>query len=142
MRTPVNIILLLSAIFAFSCAGNDSKKQGDLSGQEGDAVISFSSLEHDFGTVSEGEKVGTIFTFTNSGDGALVIASATTSCGCTVPEYSNKPVPPGGTGTLEVVFDSSHREGRQTKTITVRSNATVPVIILKITADIVTNNNQ
>jgi hypothetical protein len=37
-----------------------------------------------------------------------------------------------------VVFDSSHREGKQTKTISVRSNAEPQVIVLRITADIVT----
>ena len=141
MRFSFRTIILFSALIAYSCAGNDNGKKETLTEAGGNAIITFSSLEHDFGKIAEGEKVGTIFTFSNSGDGNLVIASATTSCGCTVPEYSNKPVRPGETGTLEVVFDSSHREGKQTKTITVRSNADKPVVILKITADIVTNNN-
>jgi hypothetical protein len=105
----------------------------------GTADLVFSKTEHDFGSVKEGEKVGTIFSFTNNGDGDLIISSASTSCGCTVPKYSDKPVSPGSGGTLEVVFDSSNRAGKQTKTVTVRSNASTPVIVLRITADISTN---
>lgn len=104
----------------------------------GTPVIAFEKMEHDFGTITEGEVVGTIFSFINSGDGNLILGSATTSCGCTVPKFSKKPVAPGERGTLEVLFDSSHREGKQTKTISLRSNAEPQVILLKITADIVT----
>ena len=43
-------------------------------------------------------------------------------------------------GNLEVVFDTSGRNGMQTKTITVKSNASIPVVLLKITAEVVTNN--
>ncbi len=38
---------------------------------------------------------------------------------------------PGSTGNLEVVFDTSGRNGMQTKTITVKSNAKTPVVIIK-----------
>ena len=86
------------------------------------------------------KKLRYVFTFENKGTANLVIASATTSCGCTVPKYDTKPIPPGGSGNLEVVFDTSGRNGMQTKTITVKSNASTPVVLLKITAEVVTNN--
>ena len=43
-------------------------------------------------------------------------------------------------GNLEVVFDTSGRSGMQTKTITVKSNAQTPVVLLKITAEVVTTD--
>ncbi len=43
---------------------------------------------------------------------------------------------PGGEGSLEVVFDTSGRNGMQTKTITVKSNAKPAVVLLKITAEV------
>lgn len=139
MRTIVLYLVLLA--FAVACSGNGEGgkiEPGNIE-NSGTPELTFSKIEHDFGSITEGEKVGTIFSFTNNGDGDLIIASAATSCGCTVPKYSKEPVPPGGTGTVEVVFDSSNREGKQTKTVTVRSNASTPVIILRISADIKTN---
>ena len=132
-------LFFILSIVLISCLGRGNEENIDSVAEDsGRPVLSFDKVEHDFGTITEGENVGTIFRFTNSGDGALIIGSATTSCGCTVPKFSNKPVAPGESGTLEVVFDSSHREGKQTKTISVRSNAEPQVIVLRITADIVT----
>jgi hypothetical protein len=90
--------------------------------------------------VAEGEKISHTFIFDNKGTGNLIIASASTTCGCTVSKYNKKPIPPGANGNLEVVFDTSGREGMQTKTITVKSNASKPVVLLKITAEVVTDN--
>ena len=81
-----------------------------------------------------------MFTFENEGTEDLIISSVTTTCGCTVPKYDTKPIPPGERKS-EVVFDTSGRSGMQTKTITVKSNAKTPVVLLKITAEVVTNNN-
>jgi hypothetical protein len=128
-----------------SYCGNVTKKNAVHSGLQytdtGSVKITFKEYEHNFGKVAEGQKIGYIFTFKNEGSGSLVIASATTSCGCTVPKYDSKPIPPGGNGDLEVVFDTSGRNGIQTKTITVKSNASTPVVLLKIIAEVVTNNN-
>ena len=106
------------------------------------ATISFTEYEHDFGTVMAGEKVACVFTFENRGNSPLVISSATTSCGCTVSKFNTKPVSPGGKGTVEVIFDSSGREGRQTKTITISSNATRRVVFLKISGLVKSGNNN
>ena len=135
------LILLLSILFVQACQqGNKSPQTGSSTGNGGDAEITFNSIEHDFGKITEGEKVACVFSFENTGTGHLVIASATTSCGCTVPAFDSKPIAPGKTGNLEVVFDTSGRNGMQTKTITVKSNAKPPVVLLKITAEVVEGN--
>ena len=41
----------------------------------------------------------------------------------------------------KVIFDTSGRNGRQTKTIKLKSNASTPVVLLRIVAEVVTNNN-
>jgi hypothetical protein len=106
----------------------------------GKARIVFREYEHSFGKVTDGEKVSYVFKFNNIGTADLVISSALTTCGCTVPEYDKKPIPPGGTGNMEVVFDTSGKVGMQTKTITVKSNAEKPVVLLKITAEVIAGN--
>ena len=129
---------MLMIILAFGCR-NISGKNAEENIQVKDtgmARITFTEYEHHFGKVKEGEKIGYTFTFENQGTGSLVIASAITTCGCTVPKFDKKPVPPGKKGSLEVIFDTSGRSGMQTKTITVNSNASKPVVLLKITAEV------
>lgn len=135
--------LLFSAMVLSSCTPAGNRGNGNIpasEGEKGAGNIVFREYEHDFGKITEGEKVAHIFSFVNNGVGDLVISSASASCGCTVPKYDRKPISPGEGGTLEVVFDSSGRNGVQTKTISVRSNSPVEVVILKISAEIIQRN--
>jgi hypothetical protein len=137
------LVAVLAATFGYSCNNNPvGAKPSSLTFSTDTSVISFREYEHDFGKVAEGEKVACIFSFENTGKGPLVISSATSSCGCTVPKYDTKPIAPGNTGMIEVVFDSSGRNGRQTKTITVRSNASKPIVLLKISGEVITSTNN
>jgi hypothetical protein len=145
MRTIVIISSILIAVLTSNC-GNSTRKNESISGlkqsNSENVKIIFKEYEHDFGKVAEGEKIACLFNFENKGTENLVIYSASASCGCTVPKYDSKPVSPGGNGNLEVVFDTSGRNGLQTKTITVKSNASVPVVLLKITAEVIPNINN
>ena len=118
-----------------------ANSRSEPAAQNGTVEIIFKEYEHNFGKVTEGEKVAFVFAFENKGTADLVVTSAASSCGCTVPKYDTKPIPPGGKGNLEVIFDTTGRNGMQTKTVTVRSNASVPVVLLKITAEVVTTIN-
>lgn len=99
--------------------------------------ISFDKLEHDFGTIKQGEKVKTKFIFTNMGSENLVIQNAFGSCGCTVPSYHKEPLAPGASAELEVEFDSGGKEDEQLKTVTVEANTEPRQTILNIKANIV-----
>lgn len=99
--------------------------------------IKFVKTVHDFGKIYQGEVVGTNFSFTNTGSSNLLILDASASCGCTVPKWSKEPVPPGGQGTVEIMFDSSGREGMQNKSITIQTNASEANSVLYITAEVV-----
>ncbi len=107
-----------------------------MTADTGHARIRFSEFQHDFGTMEEGEIVSYVFEFTNTGTAPLLITSASASCGCTVPRYPKKPIPPGKKGELEVEFNSRGKTGRQHKTIAVRANTRPPVTLLVITADV------
>ena len=129
--------LFFASCLLISCGQSRNNSAQNVDGSDSaTAVISFNVYEHDFGKVKEGRKVKYTFTFENTGTGSLVIQSATTTCGCTVPRYDRRPIAPGKGGKLEVEFDTSGRNGMQTKVITVTSNATVPVVLLRITAEV------
>ncbi len=98
------------------------------------ADIKFDKTTHDFGAFSEkNATVTTTFTFTNVGDGPLVIHQAIASCGCTVPEYTLEPVQPGKTGTIKVTYNGKGRfPGKFKKSITVRTNAKTELVRLFI----------
>jgi hypothetical protein len=135
--TSFMAVIMVAALIIGSCGrSQQGTEKNQLSDTTGTAMITFNSPEHDFGKVKAGEKVGCIFTYTNTGDADMVITSASASCGCTVPKFDRRPVPPGGSGTIEVVFDTSGREGMQTKTVVVQSNAENNLVILRIIADI------
>lgn len=87
----------------------------------------------DFGSRTEGDKIGYSFRFVNSGKKPLVISGTHAGCGCTQPEKPEKPVNPGDTGIIKVVFDSKGKSGKQEKFITVASNArpNFPDLLLK-----------
>lgn len=145
MKKYIITMLVFLSVVAFSCRNSSVNKQGSQqqpSPADGQAEIVFREYEHDFGKVTGGEKLAYLFSFSNKGPGSLVIKSATASCGCTVPKYETKPIPAGSDGTIEVVFDTSGRDGIQTKTVSVHSNANTPVVILKITAEIINSNNN
>jgi hypothetical protein len=142
-KSLIPIVVIL--VFILSFCGNRNTGTPDISGAKssasGTAIITFNEYNHEFGKVTEGEKVACIFTFTNSGSNSLVVSSVTTSCGCTAPKYDTKPIEPGEKGNVEVVFNASGMNGKQTKTVTVKSNASVPVVLLRISAEVVSTVN-
>ena len=101
-------------------------------------VIYFPETQHDFGKVSEGEKVNYTFRFVNKGESELVIKDVKSSCGCTAALLSTSNIKPGQEGTLKVEFDTKNRSGKNSKTVTVQSNDPKdPTKVLTIYADVV-----
>lgn len=97
-------------------------------------TISFTKYEHDFGTVQQDSHNHYQFTFTNTGTEPLIIENATGSCGCTVPNYPKQPIPPGGTGTIEVEYKPGKQANAQTKTVTVVANTEPKETTLRVKA--------
>ncbi|GAB4478975.1 MAG: hypothetical protein OHK0057_30530 [Thermoflexibacter sp.] len=88
----------------------------------GVAKIEFDKVQHDFGTIKEGEVVKHKFTFKNVGDVPLVISDVKPTCGCTTTNFTKTPVMPNGQGEIELQFDSSGKAGPQHKPVTVLAN--------------------
>ena len=98
--------------------------------------IAFEHTDFDFGTVDDGEKVKHSYKFKNTGNEPLIISSAKGSCGCTVPKWPSEPIAPGGTGQIDVEFDSKGKPGKQTKRVTVTANTVPAQTFLNITGTV------
>ena len=102
-------------------------------GQDNKAVISFENTRYNFGSVSEeGGPVSHEFTFTNTGEAPLVISSVRASCGCTTPQWSKEPIPPGERGSITAQYNPLNRPGAFRKSINVTANTETPATILYI----------
>lgn len=85
-------------------------------------MILWKEDDYDFGTIFEGDIVTKDFAFTNTGTAPLLIIKATSTCGCTIPEWPKKPVQPDSTAFIRVKFNSLHKQGGQRKTVTIFAN--------------------
>jgi len=84
--------------------------------------IKFENNTYDFGELYFGGNGTCEFVFKNEGKEPLILLNVRTTCGCTVPEWPDKPVKEGETGIIRVSYDT-YRVGAFTKAITVYSNA-------------------
>ncbi|MBL7895075.1 MAG: DUF1573 domain-containing protein [Bacteroidia bacterium] len=142
------VLITAISVLVASCA-NDNQEQGvstnditnsaSANGEDKGSLpeIKFEEEEHDFGRITQGEKVSYAFKFKNIGKGNLIIASAAGSCGCTVPEFPKEPVLPGQEGKINVVFNSEGKSGIQEKTITVVTNCEPSTRVIRIKTDVI-----
>ena len=121
---------LLIIIF-ICCNQSDKKITSELI--ENGAYISLVGDETlDFGQIVEGEKVDLEFSLINSGSGDLIISKVKASCGCAQIEFPEHIIKKSEKFKIKITFDSKDRLGKQTKKITIVSNATPNVKILTI----------
>lgn len=99
-------------------------------------VAVFNEVEHDFGSINEGVVAEHTFTVKNTGEAPLVIEKASPSCGCTVPDWTKSPIPPGGSGFVKVKFDSKGKPGMQNKNVTVVANTWPSQTVLRFKANV------
>jgi hypothetical protein len=91
-----------------------------------------------FGTIYRGTVYERTVDFKNSGADTLVIANVEASCGCTGAMVSSNRIPPGGSGSLKIQFNSTNFTGAVHKTVTLVSNVPdAPRTIVEFTATIV-----
>ena len=98
--------------------------------------FTFEQEEHNFGQIRDGDIVSHTFRFTNTGEAPLIISKATAACGCTVPQWPKQPIPAGGSGEIQVQFDSSNKPGMQNKVVTITANTESKVKKLLIRAQV------
>lgn len=132
----VSILIIFSACQTTSKETNTSDTENVTTKTDGTPKFKFEKTKYDFGKLIQGEKVSYTFKFENIGDANLIIEDIRTSCGCTVPEYTEKPIAPNKNGDIKITFNTTGKLGKQHKTITILSNTREPYELL-ITANVV-----
>jgi hypothetical protein len=85
-------------------------------------TLKMSSYNHNFGKVSEGEKLDLTIEITNTGKSELRIKDVKSSCGCTAALLSSKLLKPDEKGKLKIEFDTTNLAGQIARTVTLFSN--------------------
>ncbi len=145
MKKIVLLTVLISAFAISSCKSDNASSKVKNENVEaaaardakislGAPVIEWDKLEHDFGTIEQGEKVETIFTLSNVGKGDLVITNAKGSCGCTVPNWPKEAIKPGEKADIKVVFNSRGKKNKTSNTITLTTNTEKGSEVVRIKA--------
>lgn len=110
------ILFIIGAIFISSLSFAQNSNDNSSA-----ASINFEEKVHDFGTIEENSDGTCTFSFKNSGNEPLVITEVITSCGCTDPDYPDRPIMPGEKNQIEIAYDTS-KLGNINEQIIVRSN--------------------
>lgn len=145
MQHKINLFFIVILFSIFACQSEESSEKSiseirdeDLIGnaaiirspvsanQSIDTVnvakMTFEETVYDFGTVEAGEIVTHTFEFTNTGKVALLLQDVRSTCGCTVPEWSEDLIYPGDSGTIKVRFDTKNMRNQQKKPVTITAN--------------------
>lgn len=144
------ITIIYIAILSFaiiSCKDNaaskikstnlETAKERDVKINLGSAIIEFDKTEYNFGDINEGEVIEGIFLISNKGKVDLIITDAKASCGCTVPEWPKEAIKPGESAELKFSFNSKGRTGKQSKSITLKTNTEKIREILRIKGNVI-----
>ena len=119
--------LIAAMALLFGAANTQAQEWQPIPGMH----LSINEMTHDFGTHPQYTKTEFEFNIKNDSTLALVISNISTSCGCTTPTYSKRPVKSGKIATVKVAYDAS-RIGIFSKTIYVYTNFSTEPIELNI----------
>jgi len=139
-KTILGFLIISFLVCSVACK-NSSTSKGDRKSKFHDIVHNPTTAEEDsqsedipilnapitefiFGKIKQGEVVSHEFKISNTGRRNLIILDSQSSCGCTVSEYPEDPLPPQATSYVKVTFDSKGKSGVQEKKVIIYSNTT------------------
>ena len=127
MNRKTIITLIVCALAATGVAAQEERPE-----------LVFEPAVWDFGSVREADgPVRHTFTGVNRGDRPLVILDVTTTCGCTVPRFSKRPVLPGDRTEITVSYDPTNRPGAFDKELWIYSSDRKRIATLTIRGEVV-----
>ena len=110
-----NILLLFTILFTLNVMAQKTENNGPQ--------IHFNDKIYNYDTISRGSSGECFFEFENIGNEPLIITSAFSSCGCTVPSWPKEPILPNMKGEIKIKYNTE-KFGSFSKVIVVKSNST------------------
>lgn len=98
--------------------------------------ISSNKETHNFGQIEWKQPVTVEYSITNTGNKPLVLTNVTTSCACSVAEWTKTPIAPGDKGMVKASFDAKAL-GHFEKSVGIYSNASPNLVYLKFAGEVV-----
>lgn len=128
-----NLILFVALTFGLGVASQAQTKPGEFK---------FDVETFDFGKIAMDKPASHTFTFTNVGGSPIIITKVESTCGCTVPEYTQTPVKPGEKGTVKVTYSPAGSPMPFSKSVTLTSNARTTTKVLIVKGETVNNASK
>jgi hypothetical protein len=97
--------------------------------------VKFKELKHNFGKIKQGVPVTHDFEFTNISASAVIVETATASCGCTTPTWPQAPVMKSKTDKIKAGFNAA-APGPFEKTVYVKLKGVDAPMELKIAGEV------
>ncbi len=128
-------LVLFAALVMITTAGFSQTAAANTATKSDVAVPVFDTQNFDFGKIKQGVPATHEFTFTNKSKVPMVIATVSASCGCTTPDWSKDPIPPGGQGFVKATYNAAG-VGAFDKSVTVMANVESGVVVLRIHGEV------
>lgn len=122
------VLTLFVALFAFIGFAQNASNSAT-------SVVKFKEMRHNFGKIKQGTPVTHDFEFTNISNGALIIETATASCGCTTPTWPQAPVMKSKSDKIKAGFNAA-APGPFEKTVFVKIKGIDAPVELKIAGEV------
>lgn len=106
--------------------------------QKESPVLKFQDTIFNFGKLQEnGGPVSHTFQFKNLSGKPVVIYNVLSSCGCTIPVWTKKPIAPNATGEIKATYNNDQGPYPFDKSLTVYTSASEKPYILRITGIVI-----
>ena len=123
-----NKILLTIILFIGFTAFTYTQKI-ELKEKKGGGILQFNRTTHNFGKITEGDTVRTVFVYKNTGTDSLAVVVRGSGC---LGYGPLKPLAPGESAEVNVIFNSKGKNGVFTKSLAVTHDGQGTVIYLVI----------
>jgi len=120
IRNKSSVFVILLLFLTGGCGGKEEKVK--VQQESGSPELKLNKEIYYFGEIKEGDVVGKYIWLKNDGTGVLMLNNILSSCGCIDVKYDKKPVLPGDSAKIEVIFDTNGFYGKQVKFLKIFSN--------------------